>query len=376
MIPFFRTTVTGNEGRYVNRVLENADAFAAKEFTQKCEQWFNEHHGIAHFFLTKSCTASLELAALTLNIQPGDEVIMPSFAFVSCANAFALRGAVCVFVDVSPTNMNLDAEKVEAAITSKTKAIVTVNYASVACNYTALRRITQRHNLFIVEDNAHGTGAKHNNDFLGTFGDIATFSFDHLKNITCGQGGGIAINNKNLLERFYVAYEFGTNRRSFFNGQTDRYEWKGLGSNFPLSELNAAMLFSQLEECNTINTRFVQLWNKYFEELSPLAVKGKILLPQIAEQSQHNGHCFYLKTTTAGERNKLIAFLQDRHINAQFHYTTLHGSAFGKTVGRFVGNDDLTAHHSAALVRLPLFYSLKDEDVVTVVDVITDFYAH
>jgi dTDP-4-amino-4,6-dideoxygalactose transaminase len=375
MIPFFRATLTGNEGTYINRVLENANAFAAKEFTQKCEQWFKEHHGIPHFFLTKSCTASLELAALVLDIQPGDEVIMPSFAFVSCANAFALRGAVCVFVDVSP-NMNLDEKKVEAAITRKTKAIVTVNYAAVACNYAVLKEIAQRHNLFIVEDNAHGTGAKHNNDFLGTFGDIATFSFDHLKNITCGQGGGIALNNKSLLERFYVAYEFGTNRRSFFNHQADRYEWKSLGSNFPLSELNAAMLLAQLEECHTINARFVQLWNEYFEALAPLAEKEKFVLPQMTSENRHNGHCFYLKTRTAAERNELITFLQNKHINAQFHYTTLHGSTFGKIVGRFIGNDDFTTHHSATLVRLPLFYSMKNEEVATVVSAITDFYKH
>lgn len=371
-IPFFKTTVTGTEAQYLTQLLANPDAIAKKEYIAKCERWFAENHGLPNFFLTKSCTDSLELAALTLNMQPGDEVIMPSFAFVSCANAFALRGATCVFVDVHPDTMNLDEAKLEAAITNKTKAIVTVNYAGVGCNYEAIDAIARKYYLWVVEDNAHGIGAKQNGRFLGTFGDISTFSFDHLKNVTCIQGGGIAINNPALLERFYTAYEFGTNRRNFFAGKADRYEWKSLGSNFPLSELSAAMLYAQLEEVETINGKFRKLWNLYAEGLKDLVVRNRIDIPVLPAGAHHSAHCFYIKYGPVSSRNALMDYLDAKGICAQFHYTPLHQSEFGKTAGRFVGLDAQT-DLSRELLRLPLYYDMAEGEVATVVSAIEDF---
>lgn len=373
-VPFFKTAITGDEEQYVHQVLHDGNSFADKNFISKCENWFAENHGLKNFFLTKSCTHSLELAALTLGIKTGDEVIMPSFAFVACANAIALRGATCVFVDIEPTSMNIDAAKIEAAITPKTKAILTINYSGVACDYVAIKKIAQKHQLFIIEDNAHGTGAKQGENSLGSFGDISTFSFDHLKNISCGQGGGIAINNEKLLENFFVHYEFGTNRRNFFKGKANRYEWKNLGSNFPLSELNAAMLYSQLENSEKINGRFVQLWNLYFEKLSVLQTQNKIGLPKLSIDSHHNAHCFFIKTKNEEERNALIRFLNATEISAQFHYTPLHSSEFGLTAGRFNGNDEFTSTESKRLLRLPLYYNMTDREINHVISKVLEFY--
>jgi dTDP-4-amino-4,6-dideoxygalactose transaminase len=373
-VPFFKTTITGEESKYIVQVVSDGESFMHKDFVAKCENWFKENHGTENFFLTKSCTHSLELAALVLNIQKGDEVIMPSYAFVACGNAFALRGATCVFVDIHPDTMNIDETKIEAAITSKTKAIVTLNYSAVGCNYEAIRKIADKHNLFIIEDNAHGIGAKYEGKFLGTFGDISTFSFDHLKNISCAQGGGIAINRNDLLENFFVHYEFGTNRRSFFKGKGDRYEWKNLGSNFPLSELNAAMLFAQLENCKGINVQFLELWNLYCDELSVLKKENRIWFAEPPDNIEHNAHCFYIKTKDDHERGALIKFLSEREINAQFHYTPLHSSEFGATAGRFAGEEVYTVRESKRLLRLPLFYGMKTEEVKYVAEAVKLFY--
>lgn len=370
-VPFFKTTITGHEGKYVSELLRTADNIERKYFTARCEEWFAQNHGIKNFFLTKSCTHSLELAALVLNIQPGDEVIMPSFAFVSCANAFALRGAKCVFVNVHPGTMNIDENDIEAAITAKTKAIVTVNYASVACNYPFIKQIAAKYGLYVVEDNAHGIGAKQNDTFLGTFGDISTFSFDHLKNVTCIQGGGIGINNEQLLERFYVAYEFGTNRRAFFKGNTDRYEWTGLGSNFPLSELNAAVLYSQLELVEDINSRFVAACEKYRVGLHDLSFGGAIKLPVLPNGCHYNGHCFYIVVADKKQRDKLVAYLTENGANAQFHYTELHESSLGKDIGRTATNVTCIG---ATLLRLPVFYSITETQIQSVTESLYRFF--
>ncbi len=374
-VPFFKTAITGDETSYVQEVLRDGNSFSQKNFISKCETWFANNHGLKNFFLTKSCTHSLELAALTLGIKTGDEVIMPSFAFVACANAIALRGATCVFVDIEPNSMNIDTTKIEAAITPKTKAILTINYSGVACDYIAIKNIAQKHKLFIIEDNAHGTGAKHGENSLGTFGDISTFSFDHLKNISCGQGGGIGINNESLLENFFVHYEFGTNRRNFFKGKADRYEWKNLGSNFPLSELNAAMLYSQLENIEKINDRFVQFWNLYFEKLTVLKTQNKIGLPKLSTDFHHNAHCFFIKTKNEEVRNALIQFLQTEEISAQFHYPPLHSSEFGLTAGRFNGNDEFTTIESKSLLRLPLYYNMTLAELNHVASKVLEFYS-
>jgi dTDP-4-amino-4,6-dideoxygalactose transaminase len=374
-IPFFKTTLTGDESKYFPAVFANDDAFARKPLVTRCEDWMRQHHGLPNFFLTKSCTSSLELAALVLGLKKGDEVIIPSFAFVSCSNAFALRGAQCVFVDIDPQAMNIDSAQIEAAITPRTKAIVALNYASVACNYEAINSVASRHQLYVVEDNAHGILARDEKSrHLGTFGDISTFSFDHLKNITCGQGGGIAINNEKLLENFFIHYEFGTNRRSFFRGDANRYEWKNLGSNYPLSELNAAMLLAQLENGEKINDRFVTLWNLYKKELANFEAEGKITLQNIEENIKHNAHCFYIKTKDKTERSALIAFLNQRNISAQFHYTPLHSSEFGRKAGRFSGEDQFTTRESERLLRLPLFYNMTETELSQVVNALQQFY--
>ncbi|MDB5282736.1 MAG: TDP-4-oxo-6-deoxy-D-glucose aminotransferase [Bacteroidota bacterium] len=375
-IPFFRTTITGDELKYTEQVLGNGDAFANSGFVAKCEQFMVHRHGVEKFFLTKSCTHSLELAAIILDIKPGDEIILPSYAFVSCANAFALRGATCVFVDIHPGSMIVDETKIESAITKKTKAILTLNYASVGCNYAVIKDIAKRHNLYIVEDNAHGIGAQHEGAFLGTFGDISTFSFDHMKNVSCGQGGGISINNPALLEKFYVHYEFGTNRRSFMAGSGDSYEWKNIGSNYPISELNASMLFAQLEKMEAINSRFMQLWNSYYAQLKQLDEKKLITLPAPPQTANNNGHCFFIKVKDDEKKKKLVNYLLENDIQARFHYTPLHSSKFGADNGRFNGEDKYTSAEAHRLLRLPIYFDMKDADLNFVVEVVNRFYSN
>jgi dTDP-4-amino-4,6-dideoxygalactose transaminase len=373
-IPFFRNTITGNELSNITQVINESGAFSTKKFALKCEQWFTQNHGVKNMFLTKSCTASLELAVMVIDIKPGDEVIMPSFAFVSCANAVALRGGTCVFVDIHPENLTLDETKIEVAITPKTKAILTLNYAGSACAYERITEIAKKHKLFIIEDNAHGIGARYRGQYLGTFGDISTFSFDHMKNIGCGQGGGIAINNDKLLDKFFVSYEYGTNRRAFFRGETEKYEWQGIGSNYILPELNAAMLYTQLEQLEIVNGSFRNQWNLYRELLDRLKQDGIIELPTPLSGIEHNAHCFYIKTRNLMERNELIKHLEQSQIYAQSHFTALHTSHFGKTAGRFVGPDNFTTNDSERLLRLPLYYGISDEDVKRVSDQIYRFY--
>ena len=375
-VPFFKTTIIGDEQKYVTDVLSRSGSFFEKSYIQKCEQWVSYQWGIQHFFLTKSCTQSLELAALILDIKAGDEVIMPSFAFVSCANAFALRGATCVFVDIHPDTMNIDESKIEEAITHRTKAILTLNYGGVSCDYHAIKAIAKKNNLYIVEDNAHGAGAKYGDEFLGSFGHISTFSFDHLKSINCGQGGGIAINDASLLDKFYIHYEFGTNRRSFMMGKNDRYEWHDLGSNYPLSELNAAMLYTQLEHSHLINQSLMRAWNYYYTALSSLAADRKIVIPKVRPENKHCGYNFYITAEDVNQRNSLMKFLSEKQINAQFHYSPIHKTNFVKLHGRFSGSDQNTIRESNRLLRLPLYYAITNEELEYVVEMIKEYYAH
>lgn len=374
-IPFFQISITGKETTNVDGILKNGQNFAANGYIEKCERWFIENHGLKNFYLTKSCSQSLELAALILNLKENDEVIMPSYALVACGNAFALRGAKCVFVDIDKATMNIDATKIEAAISPKTKAILTINYAGVGCNYDEILRIKNKHNLYLIEDNAHGTGAKWQSKFLGTFGDISTFSFDHMKSISCGQGGGISINNERLMPQFFISYESGTNRQSFFRNETNKYEWKGLGSNYRLSELNAAMLFAQLESEKEIIETLGIRWKKYYNAFKALAEKDKIEIAETSNNANHNSHCFYIKTGNINERNALIKFLAERDIQAQFHYVPLHSSEYGKRWGRFVGEDKYTTAESERLLRLPLYFNMTDEEQARVISGVEGFYA-
>lgn len=373
-IPFFKTTVTGKENHTVQAFLNDTDGAVAHQQHTACVSWMQAHHNLKNFFFTKSCTQALELAALVIGIKPGDEVIMPSYAFVSCANAFAIRGASCVFVDISPETMNLDVARIEEAITSKTKAIVTLNYAGISPDYFALRKLADTYNLLIIEDNAHGIDSKWENFNAGSFGDIACFSYDHLKNVTCYQGGGITFNNESLLQNVYIPYEFGTNRNAFFKGNASRYEWSGLGSNFALSALNIAFLSGQLPSTVEICNQFRGHWEMYYRQLESLQQSEKIDLPVVPANTRHNGHCFYLKLHDKEQRDRFIQYLATKGIQAQFHYSPLHSSSYGKQVSRFVGRDLYTTKESNRLVRLPLFYSLTESEAADVIESIYDFF--
>jgi dTDP-4-amino-4,6-dideoxygalactose transaminase len=373
-VPFYKTTHSKNEQKYITELLNNSSEFLSRPYSSKSIEWIKDRFQFQNFFLTKSCTQSLELAAILLDIKADDEVILPSYAYVACASAFVLRGAKCVFVDVEQGTMNIDADKIEAAITSNTKAIVTINYSGISCNYELISAIASKHNLFVIEDNAHGFLSKYQNKFLGSFGDISTFSFDHLKNITCGQGGAIAINNPTLLEKFSIHYEQGTNRIQFSLGKAPNYEWKNVGSNYILSELNAAMLFAQLEETDAIVEKFKTNWNLYVELLKNLEITGSVSLPQVPNDCEINGYNFYIKTESADERKRLISHLKEKQITAQFHYVPLHSSSFGKSVGKFSGLDKHTSMESEKLLRLPHYFDMNEDEINYVVNAITEFY--
>jgi len=373
IIPFFKPTVTHLEREYLGQLDAHPQLVGEKYFSGKAAHLLSRHLR-REVSLTKSCTQALELAAVLCALQPGDEVIMPSFGFVSCANAFAARGAVLVFCDIRPDTMNIDENLIEDAITPKTKAILTINYSGVACEYDIIRSISEKHNLLLVEDNAHGSWAKYKGKPLGVFGDIATFSFDQLKNITCGQGGAIAAAAKLHDKRFEYYYEFGTNKAEFLRGESDNYEWKSEGSNFYLSEILAAFLCAQLENAEAITTKFKSHWNSYMQRLTPLQEEGILQLPVVPPHCDHNAHNFFIKTRNVQQRASLIAFLKSEGIHATFHYVPLHSSAFGRRRGRFHGDDKFTTAESQRLLRLPLYHDLTPDDIDRVCECVFRFY--
>jgi dTDP-4-amino-4,6-dideoxygalactose transaminase len=299
---------------------------------------------------------------------------MPSFGFVACANAFVARGAQMVFVDIRPQTMNIDERLIEEALTPKTKVILAINYSGIGCEYDAIKRITGQHGLLLVEDNAQGLFGKYKGKNLGSFGDAATVSFDHLKNITCGQGGALSFNENMRSQRLEYYYEFGTNKAEFLRGQSSSYEWKSMGSNFYLPELLAAFLFSQLSEGEQIIHRFMQHWAAYEERLRPLAKQGKIELLEIPAHCEHNAHNFCIKTQDQDERARLMDYLKSQGIHSTFHYLPLHSSSFGKQAGRFHGADRFTSFESGRLLRLPLFYDLTEADIDRVCGSVYAFY--
>lgn len=373
VIPFFRATVTRQELEYIEQFNEYPNLFGEKEFSGKAIEILSRHLQ-REVLLTKSCTQALELAAELFNIKPGDEVIMPSFGFVACANAFVAKGAAMIFTDIRPDTMNIDEKLIEDAITAKTKVIVTINYSGVGCEYDMIRKIAEKNNLLIAEDNAHGILAKYKGKPLGTFGDASTISFDHLKNITCGQGGAIAINKKLDKKQLEYYYEFGTNKAEFLRGESDNYEWKSSGSNFYLSELLAAFLYAQLQNAEAVIAKFKSHWNAYAERLAGLENEGFIRLPVVPPHCEHNAHNFFIKTKNREERASLMAFLKSQGIYSTFHYVPLHSSAFGKRKGRFHGNDRFTSKESERLLRLPLYYSLAADDIDRVCESVYEFY--
>lgn len=376
MIPFNAPPVIGTESEYLQSAMNSGKLCGDGGFTRRCQQWMEQRFHSKKVLLTPSCTASLEMAAILLDIQPGDEVIMPSYTFVSTANAFVLRGAHIVFVDIRPDTMNIDETKIAAAITDKTRAIVPVHYAGVACEMDTIMAIAKQHNLFVVEDAAQGVMSSYKGQALGTIGHIGCFSFHETKNYTAGgEGGATLINDPALVERAEVIREKGTNRSQFFRGLVDKYTWRDIGSSYLMADLQAAFLWAQLEAATTINELRLVLWNNYYQALTPLANTGRIELPVIPEGCVQNAHMFYLKLRDMDDRSALIAYLREAEIMAVFHYIPLHSSPAGEKFATFHGEDHFTTQESERLLRLPLFYNLPLVDQRTVINTLLSYFA-
>lgn len=360
-------------GYITEAILQNRRLNGDGPFTAKCTNWFENKYR-RKVLLTTSCTHALEMASLLADIQPGDEVIMPSYTFVSTADAFVLRGAKIKFVDIRKDTMNIDEKLIENAVTEKTKAIVPVHYAGVGCEMDAIMEIAKRHHLFVIEDAAQGMMASYKGKPLGTIGDFGTYSFHETKNYTMGEGGLIFINNEKYRERGEIIREKGTDRAKFFRGEVDKYSWVDVGSSYLPSEMNAAYLFPQLEIADKINEKRLVLWKLYYEGLKELEEKGMIELPYIPPECDHNAHMFYIKAGNLNERTELINYLGNCGIKAVFHYVPLHSSKAGEKYGEFVGEDKNTTKESERLVRLPMFYALKEEEVNLVVQMVKNFY--
>ncbi|MDU6409717.1 MAG: dTDP-4-amino-4,6-dideoxygalactose transaminase [Yersiniaceae bacterium] len=376
MIPFNAPPVVGTEIDYMQSAMSSGKLCGDGGYTRRCQQWIEQNFNCPKVLLTPSCTASLEMAALLLDIKAGDEVIMPSYTFVSTANAFVLRGAKIVFVDIRPDTMNIDETKIEAAITEQTRAIVPVHYAGVACEMDTIMALAEKYRLYVVEDAAQGVMSKYKGKALGTIGHIGCFSFHETKNYTAGgEGGATLINDRALVERAEIIREKGTNRSQFFRGQVDKYTWRDIGSSFLMSDLQAGYLWAQLEAADRINQRRLLLWTNYYEALSRLAKQGRIALPAIPANCVHNAHMFYIKLRDIAERDALIAYMKEAEIMTVFHYIPLHSSPAGEQFGRFAGEDRFTTAESERLVRLPLFYNLSDVNQRTVINTLLSFFA-
>ena len=374
MISFNVPPVVGTEEDYIKDAISKHKICGDGEYTKKCNAWLEEKTGSPKVLLTTSCTHATEMAALLCEIKPGDEVIMPSFTFVSTADAFVLRGATVVFVDIRPDTMNIDETKIEAAITDKTKAIVPVHYAGVACEMDTIMDIARRHNLWVVEDAAQGVMSYYKGKALGTIGDFGCFSFHETKNYSMGEGGAILIKNQDLAEEAEIIREKGTNRAKFFRGQIDKYTWVNAGSSYLPSELNAAYLYAQLEQADKIFDDRMNSWNCYYQAFEGLKEAGKVELPTIPEGCSHNAHMFYLKCKDLEERTELINYAKENGVLMVFHYIPLHSAPAGKKYGRFDGEDVYTTKESERLVRLPLYYGLTEEDRNKVIEVVKAFY--
>jgi dTDP-4-amino-4,6-dideoxygalactose transaminase len=376
MIPFNLPPVVGCEANYIQQAINNGKLSGDGPYTKACSQWFEENFNTAKALLTPSCTAALEMAAILINIQPNDEVIMPSYTFVSTANAFVLRGAKIIFVDVEQNTMNLDINAVKAAITSKTKAIVPVHYAGVSCDMTALMAVANTNKLWVIEDAAQGVMSNYQGKALGTIGHIGCFSFHETKNYTSGgEGGAIFINDKSLIERAEIIREKGTDRSQFIRGQLDKYTWQDLGSSYLPSELQAAYLFAQLENAEIINKKRLHSWNLYHQAFLPLAEQGLLELPHIPNECTHNAHMYYVKLKDLPQRNIFIDYLKSKEVLSVFHYIPLHSSPAGKKFGVMRGKDNYTTQESERLVRLPMYYQLSEVQMQHVIDTVKSFFS-
>ncbi|MCL1789746.1 MAG: dTDP-4-amino-4,6-dideoxygalactose transaminase [Peptococcaceae bacterium] len=373
-IPFNIPPITGNEEAYMRLAIGNHKICGDGPFTQQCCQWLEAQTRTTKALLTSSCTHALEMCALLANIQAGDEVIMPSYTFVSTANAFVLRGARIVFADIRPDTMNIDESLIEAAISPETKAVVPVHYAGIGCEMDPIKDIAVKYGLLVIEDAAQGIMAEYRGKALGSIGDLGCYSFHETKNCGMGEGGALLIQSDRYVERAEIIREKGTDRSRFLRGQTDKYSWVDLGSSYLPGDLSAAFLLAQLENAGRINENRLTSYRRYEQGLADLQIQGKIDLPFIPPHCRHNAHMFYIKTRDLQERTNLIAFLKERHITAAFHYVPLHSSPAGKRYGVFRGQDKYTTRESERLVRLPMYFGLQEEDIDCVVETVYDFY--
>jgi len=361
MIPFNKPFMTGKELDYIARAHENGHLSGDGDFTKRCNSWLEQRLGVRRALLVHSCTAALEMAAILLDLKPGDEVIMPSYTFVSTANAFVLRGAVPVFVDVRPDTFNIDERLIEASITPKTRAICVVHYAGVACEMDTIMDIAERHDLKVVEDAAQALLSTYKGRMLGSIGDLAALSFHETKNIISGEGGALLINNREILDRAEVIREKGTNRREFFRGQVDKYTWVDIGSSYLPSELTAAFLMAQLDEADKITSRRLAIWDRYHAWGEVWEKAGVMTRPSIPSTGSHNAHMYYLVMRTLNERTRFIKEMKDRGVGTVFHYIPLHSSPAGRRFGRAASAELMhTDHVSDCLVRMPLWVGLED----------------
>jgi dTDP-4-amino-4,6-dideoxygalactose transaminase len=373
MIGFNKPYSSGKEIEYINDAIAREKISGNGYYTQKCQGFLEKRYGIKKALLTSSCTDALEMAALLIDTEPGDEIIMPSYTFVSTANAFVLRGANIVFADSHIDNPNIDETKIEELITKKTKAIVVVHYAGFSCNMDVVMSIAKKYNLYVIEDAAQAIESKYKNRPLGSIGHLACFSFHETKNIISGEGGALLINEQSFVKRAEVIWEKGTNRSAFFRGEINKYGWIDIGSSFLPSEITAAFLWAQLESIDNIQSKRQQIWSAYYEKLKKLEDDGLVSLPSISPFNQHNAHIFYLVCRSENERNQLLDYLNNNGINAIFHYLALHKSKF--YFSRYKGKELLESiHYESTLVRLPVYYELCIEEVQLITDLIFQFY--
>jgi dTDP-4-amino-4,6-dideoxygalactose transaminase len=376
MISFNKPPFTGNEEKYVLESIRSSKISGDGEFTKRCHKWFEEKLQCKKVLLTTSCTHALEMAAILLDIKEGDEIIIPSYTFVSTANAFVLRGAKIVFVDIRPDTLNIDETKIEQAITDRTKVIVPVHYAGVACEMDAIMDIAGRHDLFVVEDAAQGMMSSYKGKALGTIGHLGAFSFHETKNCTsAGEGGLLIINDEKFIQRAEIIREKGTNRSLFFRGMVDKYSWVDVGSSYLLNDISAAYLWGNLEKADEINQDRLTTWQKYYDGLKELEEKGLIELPTIPNGCVQNAHMFYLKVKDIDVRTALLEHLKQNDILAVFHYVPLHSAPAGLKFGRFEGIDIFTTCESERLIRLPMYYGMSDAEMVKILHAIKGFFS-
>ncbi len=369
-IPFNRPFLVGKELYYIAQSVLSGHTAGDGMFTKKCHQLLQDKFGAKKVLLTHSCTAALEMAAILCGVTQGDEVILPSFTFVSTANAFYLRGAKLVFVDIRPDTLNIDETKIEQAVSEQTKIIAPVHYAGIACEMDKIMDVAQRKELLVVEDAAQGVNAKYHEKYLGTIGDIGAYSFHETKNFICGEGGAIVINNDQFIERAEIIREKGTNRSKFFRGEVDKYTWVDIGSSYLPSDILAAFLYAQLENMETINIRRAEIFSNYLVALKPLADEGRLQLPFIAQGCRSNNHMFYILLNDENTRNGLMDYLKSKGILAVFHYLPLHLSPIGRSFGYYDGDLPQTESISRRLLRLPFFYDLKQDEQDEIVECI------